>query len=81
MTRVEPEYPEQAKLKRIQGTVALEVVADTDGKVIRTDVTESVPLLDEAAAAAVRQWKYMPTILNGKPVEVVFPVSVNFALN
>ncbi len=81
MTRVEPEYPEQAKLKRIQGTVALEVVADTDGKVIRTDVKESVPLLDEAAAAAVRQWKYMPTILNGKPVEVVFPVSVNFALN
>jgi hypothetical protein len=47
----------------------------------QVQVKESVRLLDEAAVAAVGQWTYMRTILNGKPAEVAFPVSVSFALN
>ena len=41
----------------------------------------SVPLLDQAALDAVRQWKFTPTLLNNVPVEVVMTVTVNFTLN
>ena len=40
-----------------------------------------MPLLDQAALDAVRQWKYTPTTLNGEPVEVIMTVTVNFTLN
>jgi len=38
----------------------------------------SIPLLDDAAVAAVRQWRYAPTLLNGAPVEVMVTVTINF---
>lgn len=44
-------------------------------------VLRSIPLLDQAAIDAVRQWKYSPTILNGAPVPVIMTVTVTFALN
>ena len=44
------------------------------------NVLRSVPLLDEAAIAAVRQWQYTPTLLNGVPVPVIMTVTVNFSL-
>jgi protein TonB len=81
LKRVEPAYPEEAKSNGIQGTVALEVVVSTEGDVIETEVKKSVPLLDEAAVAAVSQWKYTPTLLNGQPVEVILTVTVRFVLN
>ena len=40
----------------------------------------SVPLLDQAALSAVRQWRYTPTRLNGEPVAVIMTVTVNFEL-
>jgi protein TonB len=45
----------------------------TDTKVVR-----SIPLLDQAALDAVRQWEYTPTLLNGVPVPVVTTITVNF---
>jgi protein TonB len=81
LKRVDPAYPEAAKADGVQGTVALEIVVDTEGKVIATEVKESVPLLDEAAVTAVSQWEYTPTLLNGQRVEVVLTVTVKFALN
>ncbi len=47
----------------------------TDVKILR-----SVPLLDDAAVEAVRQWEYTPTLLNGVPVPVIMTVTVNFQL-
>ena len=47
----------------------------TDVKVLR-----AVALLDDAAIAAVRQWKYTPTLLNGVPVPVIMTVTVNFTM-
>jgi len=44
-------------------------------------VLRSVPLLDEAAVDAVRQWQFTPTLLNGEPVPVVMTVTVGFVLN
>ncbi len=81
LKRVEPAYPEEAKARRVEGRVGLAAVVDTEGRVIEVEVRESVPLLDKAAVAAVRQWRYTPSLLNNKPAEVVVPVSVNFVLN
>jgi hypothetical protein len=44
-------------------------------------VLRGIPLLDNSALDAVRQWKYSPTLLNGTPVPVVMTVTVNFRLN
>ena len=81
LKRVDPVYPEQAKADKIQGSVGLEIVIDTEGEVIQTAVTKSVAGLDEAAVTAVGQWRYTPTLLNNQPVEVILRVTVNFRLN
>jgi TonB family protein len=81
LKRVEPVYPAQAKAERVQGSVVLEIVVDTEGIVTQAEVTESVPLLDKAAVAAVSQWKYTPTLLNNEPIEVILSVTLNFRMN
>jgi len=76
-----PEYPEIARLARVQGTVILEAVLDVTGRVHSVRVLKSIPLLDEAATRAVRQWRYTPTELNGIPVQVLMTITVNFQLS
>ena len=78
--RVEPEYPEIARLVRAAGVVILEATTDIYGRVIDVKVLRSIPLLDEAAVAAVRQWVYEPLVINGRPRPVAFTVTVNFVL-
>ena len=51
-----------------------------DGKVQDARVLRSIPLLDQAALDAVKQWQYTPTLLNGVPVPVIMTVTVNFTL-
>jgi protein TonB len=77
---VAPVYPAVAISARIPGTVIIEAVIGTDGAVRDAKVLRSIPLLDAAALAAVRQWRYTPTTLNGVPVAVVMTVSVRFEL-
>jgi protein TonB len=77
---VDPAYPAAARAARIEGIIILEATIDVDGRVISIKVLKSVPLLDEAAIAAVREWRYTPTLLNGQPVPVIMTVTVNFAL-
>ena len=79
--RVAPEYPEIARQARVAGTVVLEATTDIYGRVRNVRILRSVPLLDEAAAAAVRSWVYEPLILNGRPRGVTFIVTVRFELN
>ena len=78
--RVEPVYPELAKRARVQGTVVLVVTVDEEGNVSDIKVSSGHPLLNEAAKAAVAQWKYSPTLLNGEPVPVIATVTVIFNL-
>lgn len=78
---VDPVYPEVAKKARIQGEVILEVEIDIYGRVKVVKVLRSIPLLDQAAIDAVRQWIYQPFIIDGKPRRAIFPVTVNFVLN
>jgi len=75
---VEPVYPEIARRAGVSGAVILEAVIDPNGNVTNVNVLRSIPLLDEAAMGAVRQWKYEPTLLNGVPVPIVMTVTVIF---
>jgi len=77
---VQPVYPEIAKSARVGGTVQVEATIGADGKVVDARVVRSVPLLDQAALDAVRQWEYQPSTLNGRAVPVVVMVNVNFAM-
>ena len=75
---VPPVYPERARSAGIAGVVILEATIDATGTVTAAKVLRGQPLLDEAALAAVRQWRYEPTILNGLAVPVVMTVTVAF---
>jgi protein TonB len=79
--RVEPAYPEIARQARMAGVVILEATTDVYGRVQAVRVLRSIPLLDEAAADAVRHWVYEPMIVNGRPRGVTFSVTVRFELN
>jgi protein TonB len=78
---VRPVYPAEAKEARVQGIVIIEATIDETGAVGDTNVLRSVPMLDEAALDAVRQWVFTPTVLNGVPVSVIMTVTVKFTLN
>jgi protein TonB len=77
---VAPIYPPIAQSARIQGMVILRATIGADGRVTGVTVLKSIPLLDQAAMDAVRQWEYSPTLLNGVPVPVVMTVTVRFDL-
>ncbi len=78
--RIEPVYPEIARQAHVQGTVILEATTDSYGRVAGVKILRSVPLLDEAAVDAVRQWLYEPMVVNGRPRGVVFTVTLRFEL-
>jgi len=75
-----PKYPPMARIARVQGAVQFDALIGTDGKVEHLQVVGGPPLLIPAAMAAVKQWVYRPTLLNGNPVEVETRITVNFAL-
>jgi protein TonB len=80
LRHVAPVYPAIAQAARVQGTVIVDAIISTSGRVESVRVLRSVPLLDEAAASAVREWVFTPTLLNGVPVPVVMTVTVTFRL-
>jgi len=75
---VKPVYPAMAQAAHVTGVVMIEATIGPDGKVIDAEVVRSIPMLDQAALDAVRQWEYMPTLLNGVPVPVLMTVTINF---
>ena len=77
--RVDPVYPEVARQSRVEGEVILELTTDIYGRVQSAKVLRSIPLLDQAAIDAVRQWVYEPLIIDGKPRACVFTATVRFA--
>jgi TonB family protein len=79
--KVEPQYTEQARAAKWQGTVTLNVVVDETGK--PSDITVVKPLgmgLDEAAVTAVSQWRFPLTQINGAPSKVQAQIEVPFRL-
>lgn len=73
-------YPPIARAARVEGVVELDAVIAKDGTIKDVIVRTGHPMLDQAAVAAVRQWRYSPPTLNGEPVEVVMLVRVEFRL-
>ena len=76
--RVDPAYPAIAAAARVSATVQLEAEVDARGEVARVRVERGHPLFDEAALAAVRQWRYQPLLLNGEPTGFILTVTVRF---
>lgn len=72
------QYPPEAQAAGINGAVAAEVVIDPTGQVTAAKIVRSIPMLDEAALAAVSYWRFQPTIVNGQAVPV--RMTVNFTL-
>ena len=80
ISQVRPAYPPLALQARIQGNVVLHAVISKDGAVSELQVLSGHPLLVNAAVAAVRQWRYSPTLLSGQAVEVETTITVSFVL-
>ena len=79
--KTEPDYSEEARQARLQGTVRLQIEVDIHGLAQHIVVEHSLGLgLDEQAIEAVKKWKFDPAKINGKPVVVMALVDVNFRL-
>jgi len=78
ISKKDPEYPQIARQSGAQGEVILTATIGLDGRVKNLKVESGHPLLRNAAIAAVKQWVYRPTLLNGKPVESESRISLNF---
>jgi protein TonB len=80
LRHVSPVYPDVARQARVQGVVILELTISPEGRVSDARILRGIPLLDQAALDAVRQWVYTPTLVQGTPVPVLMTVTVNFRL-
>jgi len=76
--RVEPEYPSQARLHRVGGTVVVEIKVDECGRVIDAKTLSGHPDLTDASLKAARQWRFNPTKVEGRPIKVIGTLSFNF---
>jgi protein TonB len=65
----------------VQGTVKFQATISKEGNIQNLQLLSGPPLLVQAAMAAVQQWQYKPTLLNGEPVEVITTIDVNFTLS
>jgi TonB family protein len=75
---VRPIYPDAAERAGIVGVVLLEIAVDADGRVSDANVVRSIPLLNQAAIDAAKQWRYSPILLNGVRVPVIMTATVEF---
>ncbi len=81
LTKVDPEYSEEARKAKYSGSVTLSIVVNTDGKAEEIKVVKSLGMgLDEKAIEAVQKWKFSPGKNKGVPVKVRATVEVNFRL-
>jgi TonB family protein len=79
--KVEPVYTEAARRKKIEGTVVLQAVVQTDGKARNFQIVKSLESgLDQKAIEAVARWKFRPGMRDGNPVDVLAAFEVNFRL-
>jgi protein TonB len=79
--KVLPAYPQLAKSAHVQGTVRFTARIGKDGRIQNLKFASGPSPLVDSATAAVKQWVYRPTLLNGEPVEVITQIDVNFTLN
>jgi periplasmic protein TonB len=73
-------YPREGFVKKIEGTVGIEILIDANGRVVRHRIVESIPALDRAAVECVYQWAFVPAVRQGRPVAVIGYAPVNFRM-
>jgi TonB family protein len=79
--KVQPQYPEDARQAQIQGQVVLKAEISENGTIDAVTIVSGDPLLTRSAIEAVKQWRYKPYLINGKPVRVLTEIIVNFWLS
>lgn len=77
---VDAVYPEIAKQAKVEGIVNLDIRTDTTGRVREVRILRSVPLLDQAAVDAVRQWVFEPVTVEGAAVDAIITMGIGFSL-
>ena len=75
-----PPYPPLARAAHVEGRVRMQAIIGPDGTINSLQVTSGPPLLINAAKDAVSQWRYQPTLLSGRAVEVITEIDVIFTL-
>jgi periplasmic protein TonB len=81
LSQIQPEYSDDARKARVQGTVELVIVVNADGSVQVEKVQKSLGYgLDQRAIEAVRRWRFTPGKRDGQPVATYVEVLVNFSL-
>jgi protein TonB len=75
-----PQYPQDAFVKKIEGTVEVQIVIDATGKVVDAKIIRSIPLLDKAALQTVYRWVFAPAVKNGRPVTTIAQAPVTFRI-
>ncbi len=81
LSKVDPEYSEEARKAKYSGSVMLSIVVNTDGKAEEIKVVKSLGMgLDEKAIEAVQKWRFTPGKNKGQPVKVRAQIEVNFRL-
>jgi TonB family protein len=78
--RVEPQYPEGARLQRVQGAVVLDLTVGKNGTVQALHPLSGDPELAQAASAAVRQWRFKALLRDGEPTSFKTRMTVSFVL-
>jgi len=71
---------QEAMAARVEGTVVLEIIVDERGVVPDARVVRSIPLLDQSALEAVKQWRFTPTVVDGQALPVIVQVEMTFTL-
>src|SRR5687768_9246859 len=77
---IKPDHPLAAMQARVSGTVVLEALVDERGNVPDARVIRSIPLLDQAALEAVKQWQFKPATLKGEAVPAIVQIELEFTL-
>jgi TonB family protein len=81
VSQVQPVYPQRAKYDHVEGTVVLHVLIAKDGTVKNVAYVSGPEELKDTSIEAVKQWRYKPTTLNGKPFEVDTTVAVVYTMH
>jgi TonB family protein len=80
ITITRPQYPMEAFIKKVEGTVIVEILIDATGRVVRARIIQSVPLLDAMARETVYQWFFVPAVKNGRPVPTLAHAPITFRI-
>jgi protein TonB len=78
--KVQPVYPHNGLSMGLEGSVQLLATISKNGDITAIKVVNGDPQLAHSATEAVKQWKYKPYLLDGEPVEIQTPITINFKL-